>query len=137
MQLRCCCQTILRKGREVPDVLIQNSGVFLAAGKVLGDFRSSALGVPGSNSSGKRLPRAGQALALPGKIPRSFQTYPGLHGAGKVQQPQPKTREPSPLPQATPASMDPDQMSEDSAETPKRSCTQQEEQVQGLETSLP
>lgn len=41
--------------------------------EVLGDLRSSALGVPGRNSSGKPLLGARKALALPGKIPRSCQ----------------------------------------------------------------
>lgn len=41
--------------------------------EVLSDLRSSALGVPGRNSSGKPLLGARKALALPGKIPRSCQ----------------------------------------------------------------
>lgn len=129
----CSCGAAVKQSCEkegkVTNLPSQDSGAFLAAGKVLGDFRSSALGVPERNSSGKRLPGAGQALALPGKIPGSCQPSPGLHGAGEAQQPQPKTREPSLLPQATQAAMDPDQMNADSAGTPKRSCTHQEEQV--------
>lgn len=39
--------------------------------EALSDLRSSALGVPGRNSSGKPLLGARKALALPGKIPRS------------------------------------------------------------------
>lgn len=41
--------------------------------EVLSDLWSSALGAPGRNSSGKPLLGAGQALVLPGKIPRSCQ----------------------------------------------------------------
>lgn len=67
--------------------------------------------------------------------PEVPQSSPGLSRAGEAQQPQ--TREPSLLPQATQTTTGPDQMSEDPADTPKRSCTHQEEQLQGLETSLP
>lgn len=102
--------------------------------EVLSNLRSSALGVLGRNSSGKRLPGAGQALALPGKIPRSCQPPLGLRGAGKAQQP--VTREPSLLPQATQAPMDPDQM-RIQLKPPNCSLTHQEKQVQGLERSLP
>lgn len=90
MQLWCCCETILRKGRKVPDLPSQDSGVFLAAGKVLGDFRSSALGVPGRNSSGKRLPGAGQALALAGKIPRPASPLRGSTEQAKPNSPSPR-----------------------------------------------
>lgn len=83
--------------------------------EVLGDLRSSALGVPGRNSSGKTEP-----LAVPGKIPRSCLLSLGLHGAGEAKQPQPVTREPGLLPQAPQEPRDPDQMSEDSAETPEQ-----------------